>query len=436
MPDLFTDNPLIATLGSALHLGDVFGDASAANSGASAAPTVNPNAVQKPGASKPNIPEYKNRPYIPQNENRGVGSGQQRGAMGLPPEVAQMDPATLQNPQVQALLQHFGVNAGNVQPNPNVFLQNPAAYQNHPVIANAIERGLEGFANYQPGVDTAGTISNVARSVLGANAMRAQAVNAQLQQPFNAASQVAALQNQQLQQQNVQSEIAGRQALGAHYAQSDANMQQYHQDLLDLKQQSIEASNQRAAGRQTPERIQYDTAIAAGKAKWAADNDADPEDAPPSVLAQISSDAAKQISTNKATGSNIGRNITANASITNTNTRAGVSRQNNIDNNANRPGGTNDTKFATAQLKVIQSKISKMDAHGKGTMFQDPKDGTYLAPGQPRWNAVYNDLKQQETNLTNQIKGGPNANIPARQPATTQTAPQTAPSSPAQNPFR
>src|SRR5882762_2515768 len=131
---IFSNNPLIATLGSAVGLGDTFADAS--SSEAAANPTVAPAAV-KTGASHPNIPEYKNRPYIPQNESRG---GVRPGANGLPPEVGMMDPATLQNPQVKALLGQYGVDADAVHPNPNVFLTNPAAYNKHPIIANAIER--------------------------------------------------------------------------------------------------------------------------------------------------------------------------------------------------------------------------------------------------------------------------------------------------------
>src|SRR5882757_908225 len=290
---IFSNNPLIATLGSAVGLGDTFADAS--SSEAAANPTVAPAAVPK-GVSHPNIPEYKNRPYIPQNESRGGVRPGAYGAMGLPPEVGMMDPATLQNPQVQHLLGQYGVDASQVHPNPNVFITNPAAYQNHPILANAIERGLEGIANYQPGVDTASTIGNVARSVLGANAMRAQAVNAQVMAPFQSAQAIGNLQMNQLQQKNLQSEADTRAQMQEHYAKQDEINEMYKTEYLRQRAEHNKATEATNAAKVDPYTRMANDLTTLNTQAWADHNGRDVSEIPPDVKAAIVQDAAQRAS--------------------------------------------------------------------------------------------------------------------------------------------
>lgn len=423
----FSDNPLIATLGSAIGLGDTFADASLAagnQAAAAAAPVVSPAAVPKTGASAKNVPEYKNRPYIPQNEGRGVRPG--ASAMGLPPEVGMMDPDTLQNPQVQHLLGQYGVDASNVHPNPNVFLTNPAAYNRHPVIANAIERGLEGIANYQPGVDTAGTISNVARSVLGANAMRAQAVNAQVMAPFQSAQAVGALQTNQLQQRNLESEMQSRSQMQQHYANQDATNEFYKNELIRQRDEHNANQMEIAKGKADPYTNLANSLVQNNLQAWADKNGKDVSEIPPDVEASIREDAATRASMAKAAGANAGRKITANASTTNAGIRAGATVNAAGIRAATAGGGTgnNSNKQVQGEIKQHQSAISKMDSHGAGTVFVDPDTGKFLNPGSARWNAV----RKSHVDRINQLSGG--------QSPQTQTAPVQAPSSSGGNPFR
>lgn len=422
----FSDNPLIATLGSAIGLGDTFADASLAagnQAAAAASPTVAPAAVVPKGVSAKNVPEYKNRPYIPQNEGRGVGPG--ATAIGLPPEVGMMDPDTLQNPTVQHLLGQYGVDASNVHPNPNVFLTNPAAYNRHPVIANAIERGLEGFANYQPGVDTASTISNVARSVLGANAMRAQAVNAQVQAPFQTAQAIGNLQMNQLQQQNINSEMANRQAMQQHYQNVDDTNDFYKTESLRLRDEHNKATAATSAAKIDPYTRMANDLTDLNTQAWAQKNGKDVSEIPPDVRAAIVQDAAQRASMAKAAGANAGKHITADATVTAAGIRAGATTNAaSIRANSAGAGGGTGNKQAQNEIKQHQAAINKMDSHGAGTVFVDPDTGKFLNPGSARWNAV----RKSHVDRINQLSGG--------QSPQTQSAPVQAPSSSGGNPFR
>lgn len=431
----FSDNPLISTLGSAIGLGDTFADASVAagNQAAAAAnPTVAPAAVPK-GASHPNVPEYKNRPYIPQNESRGGVRPGGYGAMGLPPEVGMMDPNTLQQPYVQSLLGSYGVDASQVHPNPNVFITNPAAYQKHPIIANAIERGLEGVANFQPGVDTASTISNVARSVLGANAMRAQAVNAQVMAPFQTAQTVGNLQMNQLQQQNMQNEIANRNAMQEHYKRQDQTMSDFRQGELDARDKATEARVAIANSKQDPYTSLANHLIQNNLQDWADKNNKDISDIPPDVEASIREDATNRASMAKAAGANAGRKITAGATVTAAGIRAGATTGAAQIRAANSPSGgnTQQLKNLQNQLKQHQGAVNKMDSHGAGTVFVDPQSGTYLNPGSARWKSTRDEHVNQANAIQQQINQLSGVSSQNQQ----QTSPAPAPSSPGKNPF-
>lgn len=88
--------------------------------------------------------------------------------------------------------------------NPFVMFPNSGFAPNHPGLAHAIEGGVLGAATTQ-GSDTWGEgISNVAQSLLRVPQLRNQMLGQQFQAPFQQASQMQGLKNQQLQGQSLQ----------------------------------------------------------------------------------------------------------------------------------------------------------------------------------------------------------------------------------------
>jgi hypothetical protein len=216
----FIDNPIIASLGAQLGLSGVFNNART-SSGSGVIPgygdagvggvtpgpispqTTNPQPPQmadnqpppKPGASKPNVPEYKNRPYIPRNEATGAGATKSSaGAQPVTPGV--MDYNTLQSPEVQKLLGQYGVHPTDTPPDPNLFIHNPEAFVKHPVLAGLLEHGLRGLAYTHPGGDFLQSLAGGVRGIQESNAASAQQQNSQMTAPFQQAGLVAGLQHQ------------------------------------------------------------------------------------------------------------------------------------------------------------------------------------------------------------------------------------------------
>lgn len=187
----FTDNPVISALGDQLGLGGVF--AAIKGGGAAAAPAPAAPPAVKPGVTKPNIPNYRERPYIPRNETGSPGGGVRPGGGVLTPPGT-MDPSTLQDPKVAALLGQYGVTPPSTPPNPNMFITNPEAYNRHPILAGLLEHGLGAAANSHEG-------SNWFQSLLGGirggqeyEAQRSTSYNNQLMAPFQQAAAVGGLQ--------------------------------------------------------------------------------------------------------------------------------------------------------------------------------------------------------------------------------------------------
>lgn len=206
----FIDNPIISALGNELGLGGVF----AAASGQPPDNTASPEGSYpvKPGMSKPNIPPYRNRPYIPRPETQGRTGGVSPGGA---PEVAPgtMDPSTLQDPNVRAMLGQYGVTPSTTPPDPNLFLHNPQAFANHPVLSGLLERGLEGLAYSHPGGNFLQSLVGGVQGMGQANAARAEQVNAQTMAPVQQAQQIAGLQKLGDEHQTAQAEIQYHQAM-------------------------------------------------------------------------------------------------------------------------------------------------------------------------------------------------------------------------------
>lgn len=187
----FIDNPVISSLGNALGMGGLFAEMGGA--GASPDPAEAP--TPKPGASKPNIPEYRNRPYIPRPENGGgVTPGVAGG--GNPITPGEMSPETLQDPKVQSLLGQYGVHPSQTPPDPNLFIHNPDAWAKHPVLSGLLERGLGGLAYAHEGNNFLQSLTGGVKGMQEYEAARGAQVNSQLMAPLLQAHQVADLQHQ------------------------------------------------------------------------------------------------------------------------------------------------------------------------------------------------------------------------------------------------
>ena len=163
---------------------------------------------------------------------RGLGPGGQPG-MNMP---GVMSPDVLMHPEVQQLLGQYGISPEQLQStvqgaSPDMFITNPAAHVNHPVLSEMIERGLEGAAFTQGSRTWGEGISNVAQGMLNSNAARAEKYNNQLMMPFAQAQQVAGLKGEQIKQQFEQAQAARDDALVKHYGDMDAT----REELNDIK---------------------------------------------------------------------------------------------------------------------------------------------------------------------------------------------------------
>lgn len=217
----FIDNPVISALGNELGLGPMF---AAAAAGGAAPPTT-----PKPAVSKPNVPEYRNRPYIPRNEapsgNGGVGSGG-----GNPVLPGAMSADTLQSPQVQSLLGQYGVSAPSTPPDPHLFIHNPEAFQRHPVLAGMLERGLGGLAYAHEGNNFLQSLIGGVKGIQEYDAASAQQVNNQLMAPISQATGIQQLQQraQQMTDEHARtvSETGYQQGMLDHLRQTEETKQE------------------------------------------------------------------------------------------------------------------------------------------------------------------------------------------------------------------
>jgi hypothetical protein len=216
----FIDNPTISALGASLGLSPLFA--------AAGSPTPEGDSVTtppvRPGVSKPNQPEYRNRPFIPRNEmgsSGGVGPG---GNQPVAPGV--MDQATFQSPEVQKLLGQYGVHPTDTPPDPNLFVHNPEAFVKHPVLSGLLEHGLRGLAYSHPGANFLQSLAGGVRGIQEGDAASAQQENNQLTAPFQQAGMVADLQHKADEHRSADALIGYHTALAANASDKIANQKQ------------------------------------------------------------------------------------------------------------------------------------------------------------------------------------------------------------------
>lgn len=221
MADDFVNNPIVSAVGSALGLDPLMA------AGGGGVTTPPPAPVMKPGRSNAQTPrEFRHSAPAPKAGGRGLQPGV-GGGMNLP---GVMSPEVLMHPAVQKLLGQYGVSpeqaaSAATNASPNLFVTNPAAFDKHPIMANLLERGLEGAAFTHGGATPGESISNVAQGLLTAQQARSDKYNNQLMMPFAQASQVAGLQTTADDQRYKQAQAARDQALVEHYGNMDDTKQ-------------------------------------------------------------------------------------------------------------------------------------------------------------------------------------------------------------------
>jgi len=231
----FTDNPLISNMFNAVGLGHLIpGNEPPMMGDPGINPGTSPMAATpvNPGRSKPNIPPYKNRPYIPRNETPGGTRGSRPGGGVSPTEGAAMSQDTLHSPQVQELLGRFGV-TNDVNVDPHLFIHSDSLWQNHPHIAGALEGAMSGAAFTKPAQTAGEGISNVFQGVLASQGAHNDHINAQLMAPFQQAQSVAILQKEAQEQDTAKAGIAHNKAMSDYYS----GMLEHYKDNDDVKQQ-------------------------------------------------------------------------------------------------------------------------------------------------------------------------------------------------------
>lgn len=257
MADTFLNNPLVGAIGTHLGLaglidGDAGGDFMGEGGPGSGPPPSGQNPSAPPPAPKPgksNVNPQENREFrqhalMPKSgaAQRGSSPDASRFMGGLP---GVMSPDVLMHPDVQALLGRYGVTPQHIQDtvnntDPNLFIHNPAAFQKHPILANGIERALEGLA-FTHGSSNAGeAMTNIAQGILGAHAARVSQVNNQLMMPFEQAQQVANLQKDANADDRAKSQQDWEQKREQHIDDQNAHWQDQTNMLRDYHDQLVQ----------------------------------------------------------------------------------------------------------------------------------------------------------------------------------------------------
>ena len=243
----FVSNPLVASIGAHLGLSDLLGSGTEA-----ATQTAVPTQITPPKSGATMAPMRNER--LQENLSRPKTVARAASTRGSQPGVAPnmpgvMSPDVLMHPAVQQLLGQFGITPeqlhGTVQnASPDLFITNPAAHANHPVLSGMVERALEGLAFTHGGNTVGESLSNIAQGMLTAQQARAEKYNNQLMMPFAQAQQVANLQGTSLHQQYEDAEAKRANAQAEMYNQ----MPEYRQGLLDIRNRQADdkVSNQRA----------------------------------------------------------------------------------------------------------------------------------------------------------------------------------------------
>lgn len=243
------DNPIFQAVANHLGVDALMGNSVGSAAGDAVTKAAAPVAPPKPAASPVEGSkmdrEFRQHAPLPRaTSSRGSSQGGLSPGMSLP---GVMSPEVLQHPVVQQLLAQYGVspevaNQAAETASPNLFVDNPEAFQKHPVLSGMLEHGLEGLA-FSRGSNTVGEgLTNVAQSLLNAKAARAEKYNNQLMMPLQQAAQVAQLKGTNLLQEYQMAESKRANAMASYYDQ----LPEIRRMLVDVQQQRADdqAKNQ------------------------------------------------------------------------------------------------------------------------------------------------------------------------------------------------
>lgn len=402
----FLDNPLMASLASAVGLGGLTnGGAQPAVSAAT--PTVTPKVAPK--ASAPNQPEYKQARFFDPRSPGGSGGS---GAPGqMPTEPGALSPDVQNNPTVMDLLQHFGVHPQQ-QIDPGLFIHNANAWANHPVMSGVLDGLMSGLANTK-GSDTLGQgLSNVAQGLEETHDQKIQHINAQLMMPYQQAMTVASLQDQaskqsqeEAQQQYNRSHAAYMDnVLGARQVQTQTQVggrEAVAQTNADAKVAAVAAK---------PNKLDQDPVFQGELAKVTKGRDLSAQPATQDEREQAALSAGSKTSVSKAAGTIATSHQTVGDKQAVKETQSGGS----ANAGANAPGAM--TAERKAQLAASEQDIRAMDAN-KGYVAGDPSKGepAVIIKGTP----LYQSKRQALVDKRNSLLGT------SSPPATPSTPPVT-----------
>lgn len=485
----FIDNPTIATLGSAIGLGPLFNAASAPNATPSTTatpPAANPLAqgptaadnsqtmqpyelaenlgapqIQaptiRPGKSPAPIPEYKSRPYLPHIiGNPGSSGGVRPGALPqTTPGV--MDPATLQSPEVQALLKSYGVTPSTAAPDPNLFIHNPNAFQRHPVMAGLLERGLDSAANMHVGDNFLDSFSGTLKGNQEAEAQRAQRANAQTMAPINQATAIQALllgkQRQDLDSAKEKEDAEYHAGLISHYSAMDATRGEriasipprfdkqgrpyYYSEDPDTHKPSWEPDKDWQPDPRTAlSQAIYDRESKALQTKYPSDDPHDPyKNVPPQELEDAYNRAASQESLSKAAGAAKVAGIRGAATVQAAGIRGGGSG-----GSGGRMSQFDRSRLAQLQADDATHNRALTNAENPNNMRVLDDDGKMIVadPSNPdfaRYTKNHRDALSRNAAERARINSKYQTGAPNVQPQAVPTQTQSSPA-PSANPFR
>lgn len=426
----FLDNPVVSAIGSAIGLDPIIQQAQtlqAQQGGDPGLEIASANTPPRPGASKPNIPAYRERPYIPRSEAvPGAPKGGVTPGGGNPITPGVMDQSTLQDPAVQQMLAQYGVHPSSAPPDPNLFIHNSQAFNNHPMIAGMLERGLEGLAYAHPGENFFQSLIGGVRGMGEANAARASQANAQVMAPLEQAQAIANLQRQGDEHQTTQDNIEYHKGLLQHY---------YNSDLT--RSQRLAAIPPRFGKNGQP---YYYTEDANGKGSWEPDKSW--QEDPQTAITRAYYDNAKaglvkkygsleavppeelaHALQNFQTAFSLGKGA---ASIENTNTRAAASVHNANVRGTGTPGSGKLTQQQKAQVGVLNSEAKQIDE--SITKAEAPNSSGIIRDEQgkvtPVGSTAYNAWKQRQLNRRAAITKQRDSLIGLQSPNGTPATPQ------------
>jgi hypothetical protein len=302
----FYDNPLIASLGNAVGLSPLF--AGADGNSTPAPPTAAPPQQVKAPSTPPPTSEMHSptRPYMPP---RGLQPGANgAGYEAIPQMTGTASPEEYNDPQVQALLQHFGQSGQMPNVDPRLFVHGAFA-QNHPHIADAIDGALSGAAFTQGSSTWGEGISNVARGMLESNQAHAASVNNQLAMPFHQAQLVGQLQEMKQQEdlRQAQTQEAGQRGnyydqMGDYKSAQEADHLETANKMADIHQQIVDLQKQKQVDSETSPQGIYSKAIAQGYAELLAKHGGDATKIPSKDLKFLADNYMSGLSTAKSAG--------------------------------------------------------------------------------------------------------------------------------------